>query len=69
MTRYYFLNYYIQKKQNLFIDNQDNYMTVLLNYMNSPQKEIYKQFISSNNIMEAQKYSNIAYPKKQKIMI
>ena len=41
-------------------------MTVLLNYMKSPQREIYKQFISSNNIMEAQKYSNIAYPKKQK---
>ena len=57
---------YPEEAVNLFIDNQDNYMTVLLNYMKSPQKEIYKQFISSNNIMEAQKYSNIAYPKKQK---
>ena len=56
---------YPEEAVNLFIDNQKNYMTVLLNYMKSPQKEIYNKFVSSNNIMEAQKYSNITYPKKQ----
>ena len=51
---------------NLYSQNKNSYMTVLLYQMKSPQKEIYLHFISNHlNELNKQKYANVTFPLKQ----
>ena len=57
---------YPENSIHLYSQNKSNFMTVLLNQMKSPQKEIYSFYIKNSiNELSKQKYANITFPLKQ----
>lgn len=57
---------YPENSINIYSQNKTNYMTVILNEMKSPQKEIYSFYIKNSiNELAKQKYANITFPLKQ----
>jgi len=57
---------YPENSINLYSEKKNNFMTVLLYQMQSPQKEIYSFYIKNNiNELSKQKYANITFPLKQ----
>tara|TARA_B100000401_G_scaffold437917_1_gene384738 strand:+ start:4099 stop:8598 length:4500 start_codon:yes stop_codon:yes gene_type:complete len=57
---------YPENSIDLYTKNTNNFMTVIFNEMNSPQKEIYSFYIKNSiNELSKQKYANITFPLKQ----
>ena len=58
---------YPENSINLYSEKKQNFMTVLLYQMQSPQKEIYSFYIKNSiNELSKQKYANVTFPLKQK---